>query len=225
MSIFNAHQIKYRVDLKHTIIVSVGMFAIVSSPIHAQAQTSLVDQIRQCGAIKTNAERLFCFDKIVADEIAQPSPNLGHVPATTPRTITPSVSRESERVSNIPKIESPISSTETAESRTSRTEKEKIETFGKPDKTTALSLDNTYLDEDGTAVFTLQKAQLFNPSKYRFFMTNGQVWEQTQSKDIRIPKIREKSNVTAHVSKASFGSEYFLRINGKGRSLKVKRVR
>jgi len=55
-------------------------------------------------------------------------------------------------------------------------------------------------------------------------MTNGQVWEQTDSIDVRIPKVRNGKSNTVKISKASLGS-FFLRVNGKGSAIRVRRVR
>ena len=55
-------------------------------------------------------------------------------------------------------------------------------------------------------------------------MTNGQVWEQTDRTNVRIPKVRDGKTNNAEISKASLGS-FFLRVNGKGSAIRVRRVR
>lgn len=70
----------------------------------------------------------------------------------------------------------------------------------------------------------IRKTTEFGYKKTRFFMSNGQVWEQADSLKVRIPKVRNGKKNTAEISKAALGS-FFLRINGKGSSIRVKRVR
>lgn len=70
----------------------------------------------------------------------------------------------------------------------------------------------------------IRKTTEFGYQKTRFFMSNGQVWEQSDSSKVRIPKVRNGKNNSATISKASLGS-FFLRVNGKGPAVRVRRVR
>ena len=70
----------------------------------------------------------------------------------------------------------------------------------------------------------IRKTTEFGHKKTRFFMANGQVWEQTDGNKVRIPKVRNEELNTADISKASLGS-FFLRVNGKGAAIRVRRVR
>ena len=70
----------------------------------------------------------------------------------------------------------------------------------------------------------IHKTTEFGYKKTRFFMTNGQVWEQIDGGKARIPKARNGRTNSAIVSKATMGS-FFLRVNGKGTAIRVKRVR
>lgn len=71
---------------------------------------------------------------------------------------------------------------------------------------------------------SIQKTQTFGYKKTRFFLDNGQVWEQIGTYDVRVPKKRNGIAPTAVIQKASLGS-FILRINGKGSAVRVKRVR
>ena len=71
---------------------------------------------------------------------------------------------------------------------------------------------------------TLRKTTTFGYKKTRFFFNNGQVWEQADSASVRIPKSRDGTPTTAKITKAALGS-YMLRINGKGRAVRVRRTR
>jgi len=70
----------------------------------------------------------------------------------------------------------------------------------------------------------IRKTTEFGHKKTRFFMANGQVWEQTDGNKVRVPKVRNGTPNTANISKASLGS-FFLRVNGKGTAIRVRRVR
>jgi hypothetical protein len=70
----------------------------------------------------------------------------------------------------------------------------------------------------------IRKMTTFGYKKTRFFMTNGQVWEQLDSNRIRISKSDEKKPKTAVISKAALGS-FVMLINDKGSNIRVKRVR
>ncbi len=70
---------------------------------------------------------------------------------------------------------------------------------------------------------TIAKTQTFAYKKTRFFLENGQVWEQIDSERVRIPKIRNGNIPTVVIQKASLGS-FMLRVNGKGVGIRVKRV-
>ena len=70
----------------------------------------------------------------------------------------------------------------------------------------------------------IRKTTEFGYKKTRFFMTNGQVWEQADGVKVRLPKTRNGKTNTAKISKASLGS-FLLRVNGKGSAIRVRRVR
>lgn len=59
--------------------------------------------------------------------------------------------------------------------------------------------------------------------RYRFYLTNGQVWQQTDSDNLRRPRAKDGQPLQVEIRKASFGS-FLLQVNGKGKSVRVKRV-
>ena len=70
----------------------------------------------------------------------------------------------------------------------------------------------------------IRKTTEFGYKRTRFFMNNGQVWEQTNTTKVKIPKIKNGKAHTAEISKGALGS-FFLKINGKGAAIRVRRVR
>ena len=71
---------------------------------------------------------------------------------------------------------------------------------------------------------TIRKTSKFGRNQTRFFFENGQVWEQIERIEIRVPKVRDGRKNTAIIKKAALGS-FKLRINGKGAAIRVRRVR
>ncbi len=56
----------------------------------------------------------------------------------------------------------------------------------------------------------------------RFFMENGQVWEQVGSENVRIPR-NNNGETFAVIRRAAFGS-FLMKINDQGRAFRVRRV-
>ena len=109
-------------------------------------------------------------------------------------------------------------------------EKEKRGLFGRKKKKDKAVTRNKI---DGNDVFgdNLKKVSLeisrtkaFGRQKIRFYLENGQVWEQTQDEIIRVPKVKDGKLNIANIRKASFGS-FMLNVNGKGKAVRVKRVK
>jgi len=83
------------------------------------------------------------------------------------------------------------------------------------------TVERSSVDEIAINIRTVQE---FGYKKNRFFLENGQVWEQTGTKRIRIPKASKSEPNVANIRKASLGS-FLLQINGSGAAVGVKRVR
>lgn len=79
----------------------------------------------------------------------------------------------------------------------------------------AKSLDRVMLQVD--------RWETFNRGRYRFYLTNGQIWTQTDSDTLRRFKKDENGILNVEIRKAAFGS-FLLKVNGKGRSVRVRRV-
>lgn len=69
--------------------------------------------------------------------------------------------------------------------------------------------------------FKLINTKRRHNQKYRFYLENGQIWEQTDDARIFVPKNGEN---TVTIKKKSLGS-FMLRVNNKGRSVRVKRLK
>jgi hypothetical protein len=72
-------------------------------------------------------------------------------------------------------------------------------------------------------IMTIGKVQIFDAIKRRFYMTNGQVWEQKTGVNVNIDEGMHPSGVEAHIEDSGF-SGYTMKLNGEGNKIKVKRV-
>lgn len=77
---------------------------------------------------------------------------------------------------------------------------------------------------DGRAIkviMEIERYQEFNYQQGRFYMTNGQVWEQTRAQSHRMPS---RGVAHAHIRRTSTGI-HLLRINDRGTAIQVRRTR
>ncbi len=79
-------------------------------------------------------------------------------------------------------------------------------------------------NNDGEAIvvaMTIDRAHEFDYQRHRFYMTNGQVWEQLETVRLRLPRNGE---ARAYIRRLPMGG-YVLRINDRGRAADVRRIR
>ena len=80
------------------------------------------------------------------------------------------------------------------------------------------------LPEDVKQVeFAIKSVEGAGYNKKKFIMENEQVWVQVEAVDIRVPREKDGQKNMAHISRAALGS-YQMRINGKGKKVRVRRV-
>lgn len=84
----------------------------------------------------------------------------------------------------------------------------------RPDKEDTKPLNRVTLE--------VERWETFNRGRYRFYLTNGQVWSQTESDSLSRPRAGKNGVIEIEIRKASFGS-FLLKVNGKGRSVRVRR--
>lgn len=69
-------------------------------------------------------------------------------------------------------------------------------------------------------LMTVERVSTYGYNTRRFHMTNGQVWEVTDGLRFRIPR---GDDLTAEIRTAGAGG-YFMRLNGEGRAIRVRRI-
>lgn len=70
--------------MNYGLLIPLTAFTLMTAPAAAVSKGDLLEAIRACGSIKTDAERLTCFDAISASEIARSSTNAEATAAQKP---------------------------------------------------------------------------------------------------------------------------------------------
>jgi len=187
-------------------------------------QLQKIDALIACQNIKLDTERLSCFDKTVRS--FSEATQSGEIVAVEKNTIQ-EIEKDSFgfNLPSIPRLSGLLGLSKTDEnSKTSILSAEQAEVavvkpVEKNQLTQKSELKNTTLVE-----LALESVRPFGRDKLRFKFQNGQVWEQTDSRRINKVKISDDKQVTAVIRKRALGS-YFLRVNGKGPAVKVRRTR
>ena len=69
----------------------------------------------------------------------------------------------------------------------------------------------------------LVRTEQFGSGRTRFFLANDQVWEQSEGGSVHIPNERDGRVNSVAIRRGLMGT-YLLRVNGKGRSVRVRRI-
>lgn len=214
------------------VLLTSSCMIALNAPASAQSagQPDELEAIYACKSISDSLERLACYDNSVGRfEAAQKS---GEVVAVS-KTAIEKVKRDAFGF-NIPSL--PGLSTLFGGNRKDSKSAAKSNDLTDPVKEAAVtSTPNRAAKPPATqalpdardmkeVTLDIRKMTEFGYKKTRFFMTNGQVWEQLDTTRLRIPKKRNGEPLKANISKAALGS-FVLQINGKGSDIRVKRVR
>lgn len=223
--------------LKLTALIIGGAALTLLPPYQAHAQSNTppdeLQAIFACKGLTNPQERLACYDSSVERfEAAQES---GEV-VTVSKTEIEKVERDAFgfNIPSLPNLGTLFGGGDKAEKSVKNSPKKNdltdpvTEALAKPaPSSTSQSssvLSTPKVSDIKTVTLDIRKTTEFGYKKTRFFMSNGQVWEQADSLKVRIPKVRNGKTNTATISKAALGS-FMLRINGKGSAIRVRRVR
>jgi len=191
----------------------------------SSVQSKEMSVLFACQFEKNASKRLECFDKAV--NRLQQAKNQGEI-----ITITKNQIKEVEKNSfgfNIPSLPKISNIFKTGKDDTNLHSQpiEKEASENEENLSQKLTNQEKKTKETGSikkVKYDIKNIQTFGYKKKRIFLQNGQVWEQTGSRDIRIPKVRNGFANQAHITEASLGS-FLLRVNGRGTAIRVKRVR
>ncbi len=161
----------------------------------AQAQTpDILSDLYQCKTLSDNAARLACYDeKVGRVETAQETGEL----VAIDREAAEEIQRESIGF-NIPSLP-------------------KINIFNRVNKDKATP--RAKVEFDG-ATLNIKSTRIKADGKMRFYMDNGQIWDQSDTRRMR--PFNKSAENTLVIEKAALGS-FLARINGKGGTFRVRR--
>ena len=174
---------------------------IAQSP---ESSPSEISNVYACRDIPDAEQRLKCYDTAVGRlEDAQKS---GSIVAIGKKELE-TIERESFgfNIPSLPKLTKLFGGSKDKSSVDSK----------KPFKRADLNSDQSNI------ILEISKTKEFGYKKTRFYLKNGQVWEQVGTGKVRVSK---KNPGKAHIRKASLGS-YLLRVNGSGAAISVRRIR
>lgn len=219
-------------------ITTAIFFTVLNSPVYAQ-DLNIPDElaaIYSCKSIENGPDRLSCYDNAVGKfEEAEKSGQVVTVDKESIETVErdafgfniPSLSlkklfgggkkrSEETKVSEEAKASEGINPPDVPSSAQAETK-----VSSKPAaKKKRVKPDTSDVTE---VLLTIDRWESLRNKRVRFYMTNGQVWEQIGGSGVRVPKVRNGKPNTAKIIKASLGS-YLIRVNEKGRAERVRRV-
>lgn len=207
----------------------------------AFAQSTALDPVYACASIDDSDARLACYDNAVGR--LQQAEATGEI-RTISRSEVEAVERDAfgfnlPNLSNLVDIFSGSGKSDKPAKRDALTAPViRTEPEAKADEETTRSVEVTpravpqrpapppvEIEEVRQIVHGLRKTEEFGVSdRVRFYLDNGQVWDQLGTRRVRIPKERSGQKNTVEIRKAALGS-YLLRINGEGAAVRVRRRR
>jgi len=164
---------------------------------------TLFNQAQDCSAIMSDKQRLACFDAVFKGNVREVRKQVQ--PSEIDSTI-PIAASTSSLSPSLPILES---------SNAVERKQDAIEKFGgehleaAKEKAPKLEVVN----------FTIEKVELTIRKQQRFFFTNGQIWENKTSKELRV----EEGDQVA-VKDGALSAFYLSKVDGT-RSVRVKRVK
>ncbi len=200
-----------------------GLASLQVSP--ALAQSAALGDVYACAEKADDAARLACFDAAVRELKADEAS--GEVRAVT-RTEVEAVERDAFgfNLPSLPRLRGLFGGSDDAQAP------RKAEALTAPvQRRETRSAEATpppapLPKSVSEVVLPLRKVEEFGANgRYRFFLANGQVWDQADKTTIRIPRNINKSDThTVEIRRAAMGS-YLLRIDGKGVAIRARRRR
>ena len=219
----------YGEDMQTTLSrLATGVFIASTLTLTAQARQETpptdLNAIYKCAQETDEAKRLACFDAATRDIKA--AEDSGDLVTVTRKDV------EEEQQSNFGFATNAFSSvrdlfiggsdsddlvdpvvtepevTETAEARTPN-----------PNRSGGASFEA--IDE---ITIPILKTEEFGYNRNRFFLANGQIWDQADSGRFRIPKEQNGERNVAEIRRGALGS-FLMQINGSGKAITVKRRR
>jgi len=191
----------YRLKSKSNRILTLSACVTALSVMFASTATAQMAGIEACQATQDPAQRLQCYDALFPTSSISMSPK-------------------------VESVESPTSKIEQAEKNFGDKTAQKKDDLVRPviiaqkeEKVAKVKVPEiTSISQQVSRIDT------FGYKKLRVYLKNGQVWEQVGSVTRRPPKVSDKRPLIAEIKTGALGS-FSLQFDGRGREIKVKRVR
>ena len=207
---------------------STGLTALVAAPTLAQDNTR--DALIACRGESDSLARLVCYDRIV-DQMSRDS-EFGQRESRVADAAGAAAEAAPERRRLIPRVRFPGFGNRDEERAVAEADRgdDAVAEFGsRPVREPSLA-ESDITDEsqvvernrDGTpdtVRMPIASYRVVGLGTHIFTMENGQVWRQTDERSVRIPR----GDIYAEISEAALDS-YMMRINGQGRSIRVRRI-
>lgn len=204
---------------KHSLLLGTLLVGGLAAPALAQSDTpEELAKIYACRAVADDAQRLACFDQSVGT--LQEAEETGDVVALSKESI-----QETRRegfgldFSGLSRLGGIFGS------RSDSDGEPKVNDLTPVGDAAATARVET--DENGEVTlvtYTVADASEIGRGRYRVVFENGQVWETKESKYLRFPGLKKGAPDTVTVRKAFAGS-FMMRVNGKGKGVRVRRVK
>jgi hypothetical protein len=214
-----------------TLILGVlsSLMALSSSNLAAaqsadEANKTTLDSVFECAAIEAEMDRLACYDTAVGRlKTANDSGDL----VTITRQQVEDVEKDAFgfSLSSLPRLFSRAQSQITGGETDDLTDPVNSgqEAGQAVDKKKQIQKEEeTY--RVNTIEQPLRRVVEFSYEKNRFYLENGQVWDQTSSEKLRIPRERDGKRNFVEIRRGALGS-FLLRVNGTGKAVPVERRR
>jgi len=188
---------------------TISAFAILlAGSATAQVPTNGLPNLFACRSIENDLERVECYDKVT--DALQAADRKGEIVTITKKQVE-KMEEESFgfNLPSLPKLSALFGRSKSTSSI------DENKSSKKPEKMVKKPAANNLIS-------TVKSIQVFNRGLTRFYLENGQVWEQKDGRKLRL-RIRKDRPIIAHIKLGSL-SGYRLRVNGKGEMIVVRRV-
>ncbi len=207
---------------RSALMIGLGI-GFLGSPVSAQDNDDRLNPLFSCSEIEDTLERLQCYDQETAS-LKQKYQKRDFVVVTRPEVEEIEKDAFGFNLPSLPKFgrffQNDTKSTfDDKQDKTAQSQSRRETSAASPAQTSA-DTSNSGID---AVTLTLKKTEKGPYKKTIFYFENGQIWKQTESRNIYIPKPRHSQTNTATIKKAAFGS-YLLSIDGTKQSVRVKRV-
>lgn len=189
------------------------IFFILSffSLFHFQVNAETVsDAIEACTKEKNSLKRLVCFDGVAknlrsyskGDDLYQPSQSGTARTLSSPAVSTAADTNDVSARINQKKVEEKLK------------KNNEVDEFGKK----SLPKEEAYIEE-GNLIAEVKQVEKLRSNKSRITLTNGQIWQQTDSLKYGVPKAGDKV-----ILEKGLLNSFFIKVEGSKKRIRVKRV-